>query len=277
MTMENKTAVIVVADLHINSTVSLSPPVVNLDDGGTYRASRTQRWLWSCWTDFWAGVNRDATGYRKVLIVNGDLGELDTKRRSVQLITANKSTILSEVRDVLEVANWDALYIVRGTPAHVGKSAWLEEEIGKDFDAVESMPDVHSWYQIRATVNGKRFDIAHHTNGISKLGWNENSAASRIGTQAIWNYVVDRGVEAPDVLDRAHNHRCPPPIQVKNTHVYLCPCWSAMTEYGYRQGFENIIPSIGGLVHYVEEDGTIDTRQYLYEPLKERKVWQMKL
>ena len=69
------------------------------------RVDTRQRWLYSCYTDFWARVSREATGYRKILILDGDLGELDTKRRSVQLITANKSTILSTVRNVLEVAS----------------------------------------------------------------------------------------------------------------------------------------------------------------------------
>jgi len=38
--------VAVVADTHPNSTVGLCPPEVELDDGGTYHASKAQRWLW---------------------------------------------------------------------------------------------------------------------------------------------------------------------------------------------------------------------------------------
>ena len=121
--MDNSGAnLICVSDLHINSTVALSPPVVNLDDGGTYHASRGQRWLWECWLDFTERV----TGLpgRKVLLINGDMGELDTKRRSNQLITVNKANIQRLVLDTLEplVTAVDSLIVIRGTMAHTGKA-----------------------------------------------------------------------------------------------------------------------------------------------------------
>jgi len=272
-----KTAVIVIADMHINSAVGLCPPIINLDDGGTYHASRTQRWLYSCYTDFWARVSREATGYRKILILDGDLGELDTKRRSVQLITANKSTILSTVRNVLEVASWDALYVVRGTPAHVGKSAWLEEEIGKDYDATQSQKNVHSFYQVRRTVNGKHLDIAHHA-GMSGLGWGRSNSANKLISKALWDYKVDRSQPPPDIIDRAHNHIYVPAIGRDNAlrctiEAHFLPCWCGMTEYSYRAGYENVLPSIGGIVHYIEEDGGFVTKLYDYPLEKGKRLW----
>jgi hypothetical protein len=45
---------VLTGDLHVNSTVALCPPTVELDDGGTYHHSRTQAWIWNRWIDFWA-------------------------------------------------------------------------------------------------------------------------------------------------------------------------------------------------------------------------------
>ena len=273
-TLQNKVALIVVSDLHINSTVAICPPSVSLDDGGKFTASRLQRWLWSSWQQFWAGVNTDATGYRKVLVLNGDLGELDRKVRSAQLITQNKATILSMVRDVLDVATWDALYILRGTPAHTGRSSWLEEEIGKDFDAVQSDTDVHSWWHLRALVSGVRFDIAHHAS-MGKKPWTKPNSAVSLASEAIWNYKVERDADPPDVIVRSHNHTY---IEgrVNNTQAYFTPCWTGITEYGYRVGYENTMPSIGGLVFYCDDCGwRMD--KYMFKPEKERRVWALKI
>ena len=82
---------IAVSDLHINSSVAICPPRVQLDDGGTYHPSPGQRWLNECFADFQARVN-ELKGV-KVLMLCGDMGELDVKRRSNQLITTNKATI----------------------------------------------------------------------------------------------------------------------------------------------------------------------------------------
>src|SRR5512139_2836879 len=98
------TLLVVISDLHINSTVAVCPPTVNLDDGGSYHATPAQRWLWECWKDAWRKIREQAAGRRVVLLINGDLGELDTKRRSNQLITVNKSTIQSIILETLEPA-----------------------------------------------------------------------------------------------------------------------------------------------------------------------------
>jgi len=55
-------------DLHINSTVALCYPAVTLDDGGTYRASAPQRWIWRKWIEYWQEIKRvkTETGRRRM-------------------------------------------------------------------------------------------------------------------------------------------------------------------------------------------------------------------
>jgi hypothetical protein len=219
-------------------------------------------------------VNTDAIGYRKVLVINGDLGELDRKQRSAQIITQNKATILSMVRDVLEVASWDALYIVRGTPAHTGRSSWLEEETGKDLGAVTSDTDVHSWWHIRAVVEGVRLDIAHH-GSMGKKPWTRSNSANSLASETIWNYKVERDAQPPDVVVRSHNHIYTSG-QINNTRVYFTPCWSGISEFGYRIGHESTLPSIGGLVLYCENKKA-EMKLYNFIPEKERRIWTLHL
>jgi len=125
MDKTNRVALIVTSDHHINSTVALCTPVINLDDGGTYHASRTQRELYNCWLDFWQQAKELTTGYKRVGVFNGDLGELDTKKRSIQLVTLNKATIQRMVIDTIEpaLAILDSVFVMRGTAAHTGKSS----------------------------------------------------------------------------------------------------------------------------------------------------------
>ena len=86
-----KTAIIITSDQHIGSTVALCPPRVPLDDGGTYVASPGQRWLWQGWLEFIQYAKDLAQGYKPIAVFNGDLAELDTKRRTNQLINPNKA------------------------------------------------------------------------------------------------------------------------------------------------------------------------------------------
>src|SRR3972149_9686768 len=100
------TILAVVSDTHINSTVGLSTPSVTLDDGGEYRASKGQRWLWHNWLDFWDTVTELVTRHdAKVWTVfNGDLVEGDGKNRSTQLITQNDTTVMSMALDAIRPA-----------------------------------------------------------------------------------------------------------------------------------------------------------------------------
>jgi hypothetical protein len=41
--------ILVISDTHINSTVALCKPSVQLDDGQEVKISRAQRWFWENW------------------------------------------------------------------------------------------------------------------------------------------------------------------------------------------------------------------------------------
>jgi len=266
--------VIEVSDTHINSTVALCPPRVALDDGGEYRASREQRILWDWWLDFHEWAKDLTKGYRRVTVLGGDAGELDTKRRSYQIISPNKATIQSMVIDTLTPClDWtDALVVIRGTPAHVGKSAWLESWLADDLD---ELTGGKAYQQYRAVAAGVPFDIAHHAS-MGRLPWTEKQAANKIAAEAVADY-NENDDSPPKVLTRSHNHRWSIDRDNYPIHVYCLPAWSFATEFVGRMGKYNKIADIGGGV-WLCEDGKYTWHKRDYRLTKgQRRVWAIKM
>ena len=271
-----KTAIIIAGDTHINSTVALSPPKVQLDDGGTYHASRGQRWLWDGWLEFIELAKSKTEGYKRAVILNGDLAELDTKRRSNQIITANKATIEHTVREVLDpLMTWtDSLYVIRGTQAHTGKSGWIEEATASDYDhTVKSSKGVYSHYHLRLMVDRVPMDIAHHAS-MPSLPWTEKNAANKIAAVARIRYLDELKAQPPALMFRSHNHRWSDSYDNYETRAICLPCWSLMTEYAYRIGAENSSSAIGGMI--VLCDGNQYTEHKFRHTAKVGRVWALK-
>ena len=278
MNKPTKTAVIAIADLHINSTVAVSPPVVNLDDGGTFHASRTQHWLWRCWGEFITEAKRLTEGYKRIVVFDGDLTELDTQKRSIQLTSMNKNTILSMVMETILplISIADAVYIMRGTAAHTGKSAWSEEAIAKDIDnAVKHGDGNYSWWHYRGVASGVKMDIAHHAQ-MGFVPWSRKNAANNLAAKIMWFYQVDRNEQAPDLVLRSHNHTYASSGDNYKCQVDYLPSWTTLTEYGYRQGYENMLSDIGGIIYFCE--GSKFTRNKIFfKPKEARRVWQLSM
>jgi hypothetical protein len=268
------TYLIAVSDLHLNSCSAVCPPVVNLDDGGTYHASPLQRELYRCWLDF-AGKVARLEG-RKILLLNGDLGELDTKRRSLQLITINKATILRMVIDTLEpfLSVTDQVIVIRGTAAHEGKSAWLEEAVAQDLDNVIPCAEhLASWWHMRRVLEGVRLDIAHHAT-MSTQWWTGKNAANTLAWRTILNYAA-MSQPAPNLVLRSHNHIWADSSDNYPLRVIYLPAWTGATEYTYRIGLENTCADTGGLIVRCES-GAYEIEKVRYTP-KVNKIWAMKL
>jgi hypothetical protein len=269
---------VVVNDEHINSTVALCPPVVALDDGGMYRSSRQQHWLWESWLDFWGYVKDKANGRRVIGINNGDLGELDIKRRSAQLISPNKATIQNLVLETLRpamdvVSSW---IIIRGTMAHEGKSCWLEEDLAKDLaNTIPYSDTTKSWWHFQGQIASVRMDISHHAT-MSGLPYTRATAPARLAARIMWHYKVEKEEKAPDIVVRAHNHMFAESGINYACRVFYSPCWSMTTEFGYRTGRENESPSIGGLIFECNGNNGYNWELKSYETIKNR-TWKLKI
>ena len=262
-------------------------PGLYLDDGNPIRLNRTQSWLWRSFKEFCQEV-ASLNAQRKILYLGGDLGELDTKRRSVQLFTANKAVIEKMINCTLEPLYEivDSVIVIRGTPAHEGKGCWIEESFANNLDhTIRDLREIHdtengkkpgrgSWYHLRSVIGGVKLDLAHHAS-MTRSPWGRGNSANLIAKKITWNYMVSMQQPPPNLALRGHNHVVAEssgfPVKVQ----YL-PAWTTATEYSYRAGYENTPADVGGIV-YLLEDGAFNKLEYLFKPTESRQVWAMKI
>lgn len=245
----NGTAILVLSDLHVNSTTAICPKNgINLDDGGTYLPSPRQKILIKLWDKFINDVKYIVKGYKLYVIFNGDVGELDIKKRSIQLITLNKSNILRMIYNTVEelIILADGVAVIRGTAAHSGKSSWLEEEFARDLDEnllIKSSDEIYSHYHFKYIFNGVRFDISHHGR-MGQLRHTHKFYAIRLAQETMDKY-RDKNEPLPDVVIRSHNHRRADSGMNWPVFAMFTPSWQLPNEYIYRNSNENNFIDIG--------------------------------
>lgn len=270
-----KEAVVQVADLHINSTLALAKPGILRDDGDVYLPNLTQKWLWTQWEMCLTDIENLTKGYHVNLVLVGDIIELDAKTRSWQIISRNPATALSHTIDVLEplVKMADTTFVLRGTEAHTGQSAWAEEEIARDIDA-EAEPNsrTKSWWHLRADFSKVTFDIAHH-HSMGNLPWTYANAANKLAFTVMQDY-IDWGEKPPDVATRAHNHRFADSGRTYPTRGIFLPAWQFHTAYLHRVGKANARPHVGACV-FLCDNGEYKFHDLIYTP-RRSKPWTRK-
>src|SRR5436305_14702313 len=117
----------ITSDHHAGSTIGLCPPRLLLDDGGEYLASKSQLWLWECWTAYWQQVEetRRANKAKLYAVFNGDLVD-GNHHGTTQILSGNQNAQAAAVDAYLKIPlalKPNKLFFVRGTEAHAGPSA----------------------------------------------------------------------------------------------------------------------------------------------------------
>jgi hypothetical protein len=275
MDTEAETLVAVVADLHTNSVRGLCPPSINLDAGGTYKASKAQRLVWRRWLDFWEIVEakKKALGCRLYVVVAGDVGDKNTHDGSGLISRVNSDEVkiaalaLEKPREIA-----DEFFIVRGTPAHEGPQASLCELIASDLDATpDDEAGTKSWWWLPLEAGGVTFDIAHHPQTSGRRPWTKAAAAARHGA-IIRSEYLDAGEKPPDVAIRAHVHYWQPGPREPRPQFFYCPPWQLTTSFGHRLGAGGRIEPVGGL-WFMCKNGIYDWGVERAE-IRRRKAWK---
>lgn len=255
-----------VGDLHINSTVGLIIPTTNLDDGGTYRSSKGQRWLWRSWLDFWDEIENYHLPVWTVF--NGDLVDVNGKHQQTQNITQNESTVFKMAVDTIQPAldRSDRFFVVRGTAAHTGSSATTEEAIAIDIGA-EKCGDNWSWWELLLECEGVLFDIRHH-GPLGRLEHTRGNALNRRAVELMLKYANKR---CPDVGIQSHNHRFSSSSDEYPIKMYSLPAWQLITEFVNRIG--NVMPADIGGMYFVCDKGEYVPMVKRYQP-EEIRPWR---
>jgi hypothetical protein len=260
---------VVVSDLHAGSTVGVCPPRVELDDGGDYKASKAQKWLWQNWLDFCGKVEAKvgALDANLVVVFNGDCVE-GNHHSTLQTITANSTTQIKIAQKVMAplVNIADDVFIVRGTPAHVGESAKYEEHLADDLtNVVRESKHAASHWHLPLSIKGTVFDIAHH-GSLGRLPWTRPNSVNKIAAAMIIDS-HQRGAQVPNVVIRSHLHQyADTGNNYSKIRVIATPAWQLPT--GYVNKIQpGAIADIGGLIftcwrnHY-----EVDIERYAPKP-----------
>ena len=265
-----------VGDLHVNSTVGLCAPTVALDDGGSYNASQTQRWLWRRWNEYCDRVRaaKAAHDARVVLLLNGDLADRNS-HGAYQLIALNRAALLRAAVNVLQPALdiADAVIVVRGTEAHVGESAELEEELANDIGAVrDEQAGTASWWVWEATLDGYNVMAQHHPGTNSTRPWTQGGGANRLAAMVMHEYYGQRWT--PRLVITNHVHHNEDSYDNHAVRAVFNRAFSLRTAYDHRSGRGFMVGDVGGLIAHIERGELLDLDKPRYE-LPRRKPWRM--
>jgi len=266
----------VVSDLHCNSTVGLCPASgVRLDDGGTYMPSNSQVWLWERWLETWARVadlSLELDASLRV-VINGDVVDGD-HHGTAQIISRNMETqhetamaVLDPVRSLAP----DHVFVVRGTEAHVGKSAQFEEAIARWLGAEEDpATGAASWWHLEAESNGSLLDFLHHGR-MGQRPWTKMTGPGTLAAEIVLDRTSD-GLQPPDIAVRSHHHRWSDSGDNFRTRVIQIAGWQLSTAFIHRINSAAALPSIGGLIIVTHPDGRIEVEKIKHH-VKRRSPW----
>lgn len=260
----------VVSDVHAGSTVALCPPKILLDDGGSYEASKPQRWLWQSWVGFWDRVKLVRHEHKAELyaVFNGDLVEGNHHGTS-QILSGNpnaQAAVVNAAMGIPLAMKPDRIFVVRGTESHVGASACAEERIAdglrRDKRPVEGDPETStaSWWHLRMEVHNTLIDVTHH----GRTGQREHTRGSAAVLHAhdILLSHVKSGERYPDLALRGHYHRFNDSGDAAPTRVITSGAWQLKTGYVHKVAADSLA-DIGGLIVVVNEEGyTVEKVQF---------------
>ena len=244
-------------DMHVGSTVALMPPEVRLENGGTYRASKEQRWYWDCWCRFWEDVAalKKEHGAKVVAVSGGDQQEGDHHQTTEIWFTSSvdQARAVIEVHEVAEpvVDEW---VFVRGTESHDGPHAAATESIAAHFAGrgwnVKKNGEIYSWWIYTGVHGGVKVQDKHEPQTKSFVPHTRDLGASR-QAQYTWQEYAHDWIEPPDIAVWHHVH-----YRAKGwyngTFCYVCPSWQLRTAWATKRGSSPRVERPGGVCFLCE-------------------------
>jgi len=246
---------VVISDTHAGCRLALCPPEgALLDDGGRYMPSKLQLSLWAWWEEFWGEWVPGVThGEQFTVVHNGDA--IDGKHHD------SCTQISQNIEDQVELAYrilapvvkacGGRYYHVRGTEAHVGKSAQHEEALAKRLGAIPNSEGQHARWELWKEVGTGLVHFSHHIGTTGSNGY-EATAVHRELIEA-FTEAGRWGERPPSVICRSHRHRC---IETRipvagggYATSFVTAGWQLKTPFAYRiAGARQSQPQIGGSI-----------------------------
>lgn len=263
--------VVVVSDTHIGCKVALCPEAAPLDDGGTYMPSAMQTKIRGHWNEFWDEWVPEAThGEPFVVVHNGDCIDGVHHGSTTQWshnLEDQGSAAVEMLKPIVEACE-GRYYHIRGTEAHVGKSAVEEERVAKRLGAIPNAEGQHSRYELWLNLGGRLVHLLHHVGATGSQAYEATAVHKEL--VEMYTEAGRWGQRPPDMIVRSHRHRCiKTSIPTANTfaQVVVTPCWQAKTPFAWKiPGARVSTPQFGGILLRVSDEGILFSRE---------KVWTL--
>jgi len=253
------TVLAIISDTHVGSSTALAPlefVVHNRSDfeAQVTQANKLQRWLYECWTDYWAHVFKLAKKKRLIVVHCGDL---------VDGLHHGSLQVMNEVSDQVEafeelmlpvLAKAGGFYGVLGTgPSHAGQDNATEAQLYRDLGAIEF------GQTLTLDIDGTIHDFAHHGRAGARP-W--TSSAANLATEVIMDY-ASQNMPLPNYIWRGHRHVIDDSgNKLPGTRAISLPSWQLKTSFGWRASANTVRSDIGG---YIVVDGLLDDSKARYK------------
>jgi hypothetical protein len=278
MASEKINNIIVISDTHIGCQFGLCNPDIRmpLDGGGFYKPSDNQVKVWKIWKIFWEEWVPMVTKKEPYILVhNGDAIDGNHHKNTTQ-ITHNITDQIKIAEVILSpvIRNSAGYYHIRGTEAHVGKSAQDEEMLAKQLNAIRDDYGNYSRDEMWLKLGEELIHFSHHI-GITSSASYESTAVHKELVEA-YNEAGRWGEQSPDCIVRSHRHRAYEiriPSENGMAIAFVTPGWQLKTPFVHRMVSGRVsTPQIGGyIIRRGDEDG-LYTRLFVKKIKRPKEV-----
>ena len=192
-----------------------------------------------------------------MLVINGDAIEGDHHRNRTPFSTNPVDQCrCAEMLIAPKAKKSEGLYMVRGTEAHVGKSASEEEALGKSLGAIPNRDGQYVRWDLWKRMGGGK--LAHFLHHIGTTG-SQAYEATAVGKELTEEFIeaAKWRREAPDCACESHRHRY---IKVEmptgsdsgdtgSSIAIVTPGWQGKTPFAWKiAGARLSTPQFGGVL-----------------------------
>jgi len=267
--------VVVVSDMHVNSTVGLIPHEIRFDDGSTRQSGTEQRWLWDQYQALLDHIKAEKRRLdaRVVVVFNGDGPDRNRHSGGYDLLTFSRAEIVRFTYDTLiplrRVA--DTFIVNRGTPAHEGGSGEMSELVAQRLEADKHPKrDTFSWWNVEADIGGVLFYCGHRPRSTSYYEHTRGNAARRVAHD-LWDAYHRMGDRCPDVFCFSHVHHWEDGHHNREVKVVYTPPWKLCDSWGHSMGFSPKVEPVGAWLFTVKNGEYLD-ELWLRQPPRKKPM-----
>jgi len=263
--------VLCISDLHCGSTQAIAVDGVELEEQGTYQATKFQLGLSKVFENQLDRIFDKLGGEKFVLILNGDM--IDGKHHNnpfVENLIADQINILSGVISKITDRSGSQIertYFMQGTEAHAGIGNDTERGIAEKYGSklrVKANGSSKTWQEMELRFsNGAVLHTTHHFNFTNIY---EGTCYEREWKEIGISY-LRAGKKPPDIFYRGHIHQFGNPYILPSHPLTKIGCFSTP---GWQGKSQYVMKSMGrmkllqlGMCLLEIEDGKVVLRDFI--------------